>query len=347
MNLHYTIILFFCLPLNILEISSYEINKNKPYISPHTPTTLRVLSECDLHTSIYDNDSDMKSVKENFDRQTSQRFEEYEERMIKNRKRCKEQCDKDIKKIIVKDKIEKSFAEKLEKGCLRCGFGLGGVAASVGLFGGLGAYGWKSAATATAMELAKEAAEQAGAAAAADAGKNAVIAGLKELGVQNIAGQPLVSYLTATNYHNATFISSAINNQYSPSSCFFDFSGARSGPVARETFCTWVMQKSTAAANVQRNGASTNALVKKTIENIVTDAKKAAGEATEKAIEEVIQRSTDAVESTYAICQTAIIASVVALLIIVLVMIIIYLVLRYRRKKKMNKKTQYTKLLNQ
>ncbi|ETW32019.1 hypothetical protein PFFCH_00545 [Plasmodium falciparum FCH/4] len=39
--------------------------------------------------------------------------------------------------------------------------------------------------------------------------------------------------------------------------------------------------------------------------------------------------------------------SVLDILIIVLVMIIIYLVLHYRRKKKMNKKAQYTKLLNQ
>ncbi|CZT98659.1 rifin [Plasmodium falciparum NF54] len=348
MKLQYSKILLFSLPLNILVSSSYAHNKNKSYIAPHIPTTTtRVLSECNLYIPKYDNDADMKSVKENFDRQTSQRFEEYEERMIKNRQKRKEQRDKNIQKIIHKDKMEKNLAEKVEIGCLRCGCALGGVAASVGLFGGLGTYGWKIAATATAMELAKEAAEQAGAAAAADAGKNAVIAGLKELGVQNIAGQPLVSYLTATNYHNATFISSAINNQYSPSSCIFVSSGTRSGPVARETFCTWVMQKSTAAANVQRSSVSFNDLIIKTIENIVTDAKKAAGEATEKAIEEVIQRSTAAVESTYASCQSAIIASVVAIVVIALVMIIIYLVLRYRRKKKMNKKAQYTELLNQ
>ncbi|CDO61546.1 rifin, partial [Plasmodium reichenowi] len=39
--------------------------------------------------------------------------------------------------------------------------------------------------------------------------------------------------------------------------------------------------------------------------------------------------------------------SILAILIIVLVIIIIYLVLRYRRKKRMNKKAQYTKLLNE
>ncbi|ETW59921.1 hypothetical protein PFMC_04196 [Plasmodium falciparum CAMP/Malaysia] len=132
MKLHYIKILLFSLPLNILVTSSYVHDKNKPYITPHTPTTTsRVLSECDIPTSNYDNDADMKSVKENFDRQTSQRFDEYEERMSKKRQKCKEQCEKDIKQIILKDKMEKSLAEKVEKGCLRCGCGLGGVAATL------------------------------------------------------------------------------------------------------------------------------------------------------------------------------------------------------------------------
>ncbi|ETW43937.1 hypothetical protein PFNF135_01696 [Plasmodium falciparum NF135/5.C10] len=346
MKLHCSKILLFFFPLNILVTSYHVYSKNKPSITSHHTQTNRSLCECDTQSSIYDKDEDMKSVKENFDRQTSHRFEEYQERMKEKRQKRKEQRDKNVQKIIEKDKIENSLAEKVEKCCLRCGFGLGGVAASVGIFGTVAVKELTKAAITTATELAKEAAEKAGAAAAADAGKNAVIAGLKELGVQNIAGQPLVSYLTATNYHNATFISSAINNQYEPSSCIFYLSGTRSGPVARETFCTWVMQKSTAAANVQRSSVSFNDLIIKTIENIVSNAKNAAGEASKKATEEVIKTSTVAVESTYAICQNAIIASTVAILVIVLVMVIIYLILRYRRKKKMNKKLQYTKLLN-
>ncbi|EWC73408.1 surface antigen [Plasmodium falciparum UGT5.1] len=86
MKLYYSKILLFYHPLNILVSSSYENNKNKPYITQHTPIIIsRMLSECNIHKSIYDNDEDMKSVKENFDRQASQRFEEYEERMITNR----------------------------------------------------------------------------------------------------------------------------------------------------------------------------------------------------------------------------------------------------------------------
>ncbi|WP_228715144.1 hypothetical protein, partial [Klebsiella pneumoniae] len=93
----------------------------------------------------------MKSVKENFNRQTSQRFEEYEERMREKRQKCKEQCDKDIQQIILKDKIEKSLEEKVEKGCLRCGCGLGGVATSVGIFGAIAVNEWTKAATAAAV----------------------------------------------------------------------------------------------------------------------------------------------------------------------------------------------------
>ncbi|ETW45679.1 hypothetical protein PFMALIP_06263 [Plasmodium falciparum MaliPS096_E11] len=334
MKLHYTKILLFFFPLYILVTSYHVYSKNKPSITSHHTQTNRSLCECDTQSSSYDKDEEIKSVKEIFDRQTSQRFEEYEERMKEKRQKRKEERDKNIQQIIVKDKMQKSLAEKVEKSCLMCGCGLGGVAASVGLFGGLGIYGWKTAALATAKEAAKDAAMAAGEVARLKAGKDAVIAGLKELGVQNIAGQPLVSYFTATNYHNATFISSAINNQYEPSSCIFYLSGTRSGPVARETFCTWVMQKSTAAANVQRK-------------NIVSDAETVAQRAVEKATDEVIQRSIAVVDAKYVIFQNAIIASVVALLIIVLVMIIIYLVLRYRRKKKMNKKAHYTKLLNQ
>ncbi|KNC35052.1 rifin [Plasmodium falciparum RAJ116] len=129
-------------------------NKNKPYITQHTPIIIsRMLSECDIETSIYDNDEDMKSVKENFDRQTSQRFEEYEERMIKNRQKCKEQCEKDIKQIILKDKIDKSLEEKIEKGCLRCGCGLGGVAAGVGIIGPAAVKGLENAALLAASQM--------------------------------------------------------------------------------------------------------------------------------------------------------------------------------------------------
>ncbi|ETW39109.1 hypothetical protein PFTANZ_00171, partial [Plasmodium falciparum Tanzania (2000708)] len=137
MKLHYTKILLFFFPLNILLTSYHAHNKNKPSITPHhtRTTTSRLLSEYDTESSIYDSDEEINSVKEIFERQTSRRFEEYEERMITQRQKYKEQRDKDIQKIILKDKMEKNLAKKIEKGCLRCGCGLGSVAGSIGLFG--------------------------------------------------------------------------------------------------------------------------------------------------------------------------------------------------------------------
>ncbi|SOS79060.1 rifin [Plasmodium sp. gorilla clade G1] len=346
--MHYSEILFFSLSLNILITPSYAHNKNKSYITPHTPTnTSRVLSECNLYMPNYNNDADMKSVKENFDRQTSQRFEEYEERMQEKRRKCKEQCDKDIQEIILKDKMDKSLAEKVEIGCLRCGCGLGGVAAGVGLFGGLGIYGWKRAALATAIAEGAAKGAVTGEAARIPAAIDAVISGItKEFGVSTLGVQRLESFIDVENYMKVSVISEKVYSHYSTTCITFGPGAEPSNPI-----CTLMAKKLKLAREIpemlQGRAVSHMKVINKTLETIVSDAHNAAGEAVERATEEAIKTSTLAVESTYDICQTAIITSVVALLIIVLVMIIIYLVLRYRRKKKMNKKAQYTKLLNQ
>ncbi|ETW44907.1 hypothetical protein PFNF135_00682 [Plasmodium falciparum NF135/5.C10] len=357
MKLHYTKILLFFFPLNVLLTSYHAHNKNKASITPHhTPiTTSRVLSECDPYMPNYGNDDDMKSVKEHFDRQTSQRFEEYEERMKDKRQKHKEERDKNIQEIIKKDRMNKSLSEKIEKGCVRCGCALGGVAASVGLFGELGIYGWNAAATATAVAAAKEAAIVEGAAAAkakgAKEGVNALIKWLGEMGVSTLDGKELGSFINPENYTNAIFISKSVQVKYNGSNCLPLFSRTRSGPVDLEPFCTWLQKNSAAAAKVQRSGVSENFLVETTVKEIVAKATTHAEEAVEKAIEEatatLTKQKTSEIAATCMGYQTAIIASVCALLIIALVMIIIYLVLRYRRKKKMNKKAQYTKLLNQ
>ncbi|SOS77586.1 rifin [Plasmodium sp. gorilla clade G1] len=343
MKLNYAKILLFSFPLNILVSLSYENNKNESYIIPHTPYTIsRVLSECDLYMPNYDDDVHMKSVKENFDRQTSQRFEEYEERMQDKRKKCKEQCDKDIQEIIVKDKVQKSLAKKVEKGCLRCGCGLGGVAASVGLFGGLGIYGSKTAALASAKEAAKDAAVAAGEVARLKAGKDAVIAGItKEFRLSTLGVRGVESLFTENTYNNVINIARAINDEYGASKCLLY------GHVTDKPICPWVLEKSKAAPKISGKFFSTYESIKINVENIVSDAEPFATAAAQQATDEVIQRSIAVVDAKYVIFQNAIIASVVVLLIIVLVMIIIYLVLRYRRKKKMNKRAHYTKLLNQ
>ncbi|SOV78688.1 rifin PIR protein, putative [Plasmodium reichenowi] len=329
MKLHCHNILLFALPLNIfVSLSSYvHNNKNKIYItSHHIPTTTsRVLSECDTESSIYDKDEDMESVKENFERQTSQRFEEYQERMKEKRQKRKEQRDKNIQKIIQKDKMDKSLAEKIEKGCLKCGCGLGGVAASVGLFGGLGTYGWKTSAIAMA---AKEA--------GAEAGVKALIHKLKEaFPIPNFFDRSLEKAITPKTYCNADLISEAVKQRYELL--------CETGSSCEEHLLLQSYKSMPEAQRTQR---------------LVQNTKTIVGEAVEKASDVTTNftanemASLDAGEltkitTTSSYAYSAIGYSVLAILIIVLVMIIIYLVLRYRRKKKMNKKAQYTKLLNQ
>ncbi|SOV84163.1 rifin PIR protein, putative [Plasmodium reichenowi] len=300
MKLHYTKILLYFLPLNIL-VTLYQVNnKNKPYITPRHTTICasRVLSECEIQSSIYDNDVDMKSVKENFDRQTSQRFEEYEERMKDKRQKLKEECDKNIKEIIEKDKKDKSLAEKVEKCCLKCGCGLGGVAASVGLFGGLGIYGWKSAALAAATRKGTA------------AGIKAAIQGFKtKFGLETISGHPLNTVLNDNNFKHLMTLNQLVQSQYN-AICEHNPSNTAS------VLCSY-----------QRSlYADTYKAIVADVQKLATDAHQAATAAEEAEI--TLANAT----STYS--YSAIGYSVLAILIIVLVMLIIYLVLRYRRKKK-------------
>ncbi|SPJ13159.1 rifin PIR protein,putative [Plasmodium sp. DRC-Itaito] len=359
MKLHYSKILLFVLTLNILLTSYHAYNKNKPYIAPHhTPIyTSRVLSECDTEMSIYDKDEEMKSVKEKFERQTSQRFEEYEERMKVKRQKRKEQGDKNIQKIIHKDKMEKNLAEKIEKGCLRCGCGLGGVAGSIGLFGGIAINMWKPG----ALKIAIDKAIAAGATKIAEAAKAMgdaawaakVIAGLEEMGVSTVEGQALGSYITATSYKNASVITENVYNQY-VQTCN-GYSLGRVGFPFFDTnrdsrFCQLVLNK-TFVVSEKGKGISDVEVMKTAVQTMMSEAEgvaKAAEAAKSAELTAAIKaRQAGVINTIFMSKQTAIIASVVAILIIVLIMVIIYLILRYRRKKKMKKKTQYTKLLNE
>ncbi|SOV84235.1 PIR protein [Plasmodium reichenowi] len=259
--------------------------------------------------------------------------------MEDKRQKRKEERDKNIQKIIEKDKMEKSLEQKIEKGCLMCGCGLGGVAASVGIFGTVAVNELTKAAIAAAEIAATDAAIAKGLAAGAEEGMKAVIAGLKAVGVSRLDNKELVSYFTAENYIDVKNIALAINRQYDASSCIL----VTGGSGAQKPICPWVRENFGAAGN----GASAYKSIEIAVKPIVSEAESVAETAAKRATAEAIEASTLPAESTYAGCQTAIIASVVAIIIIALVMIIIYLVLRYRRKKNMNKKAQYTKLLNQ
>ncbi|ETW45490.1 hypothetical protein PFNF135_00012 [Plasmodium falciparum NF135/5.C10] len=273
MKLHYSKILLFSLPLNILVSSSSNAHNNKPYIKSHTSTTTwRGLSEYDPYIPNYDNDAEMKSVKENFDRQTSQRFDEYEERM--------------------KGKRQKR----------------GGVAPVWGLISGLWYATWSQYVSRVASK------------AAVDVGVRAAIEGLKEFYSlpKIISVSEIEEFVTPTNYfHKMSFVTFV--QKVNSTKCV-------SADASKEAFCDFVTNKG--PGELYRGAARIAEIADQTAKDtVVTETAKYASQTT-----------------TYS---TAIIASIVAIVVIVLVMVIIFLILRYRRKMKMNKKLQYTKLLNE
>ncbi|CDO61950.1 rifin [Plasmodium reichenowi] len=322
MKLHYPKILLICLPLNILLTSSSNgnnnNNNNESHITPHHTQTNRSLCESDIESSIYDNDAEMKSVKENFNRQTSQRFEKYEELMQEKRQKRKEERDKNIQNIIEKDKMDKSLVEKVEKGCLRCGCGLGGVAASVGLFGGLGIYGSEMAATAVAAKAA------------------GIAEGLK-VGLESVIAIAKLSFDFPEGTIPAIEVADLMavgkfTDGVSLHGIFECISSNIKGQWGAQVYNKFFLAVDTMAKKTLTEFNEMNPIPVAAVEKAVTKG------------EEVAIAATHA---KYTHLYSAIGYSVLAILIIVLVMIIIYLILRYRRKKKMEKKDKYTKLLNQ
>ncbi|SCM18849.1 PIR protein, putative [Plasmodium sp.] len=382
MKIHYINILLFPLPLNILLLSSqvYNQRNHKSTILLNTPKipTNRSLCECELYArSNYDNDPQMREVMENFDQQTSQRFEQYEERMKSTRQKCKDQCDKEIQKIILKDKLEKelmdnfatlqtdiqsdaiptcvcekSVAHKMEKFCLNYGVDVGGgVTLSSGVLGGIGEaalYAWKPKALEVAIKAALEAGATKIAAAAEAAGKTRgveiVIKVLKDWGINDFCPVLFKSIGNTTPYNDSATIISTIIAEHERM-C----SSLAAGPT--NTICTKVGESFNIISNINYTHFPTNYGIKKGITELVGKATKtadaAAKIATENAKAKITTEQTTAINTIFMGKQTTIIASIVAILVIVLIMVIIYLILRYRRKKKMKKKLQYIKLLEE
>ncbi|CDO61649.1 rifin [Plasmodium reichenowi] len=345
MKVHYFNILLFALPLNILVKKCHVRSTQKnPSITQKIPTTRR-LCECDPYMPNYDNDLEMKEVMDNFSKQTLQRFHEYDERLQSKRKQCKDKCDKEIQKIILKDKIdkelmdkfstlqtdiqsdaiptcvcEKSMAEKVEKGCLRCAQNLGGIVVpSSGVIGEIGAfavYAWKT----TALDVATKYALTEATKAATRAGVKAVK--LKIQGLRVIFSNPREGYfdisgiVTEANFNSPTALHKSAM-ELASKSCKFG------GRESTSSFCSTIQNGDTTTFRELAEAGS--AKFKTTFE-----AQKGAIEAAQE----------KAIETTFMSNQTAIIASIVAIVVIVLIMVIIYLILRYRRKKKMKKKLQ-------
>ncbi|CDO61751.1 rifin [Plasmodium reichenowi] len=369
MKVHYIKLLLLALPLNILVYNQGN-HKRTTHYTPKIPTT-RSLCECELYMPNYDNDPQMKEVMENFDRQTSQRFHEYDDRMKTTRQKCKEQCDKEIQKIILKDRLEKqmaqqlttletkidtddiptcicekSVADKVEKGCLRCGGVLGGgIAPSVGILGGIGQVAltaWKVAALKAAGRYAMKEGLAFGKIASEAAGRNAVIGSLKKYFlIEELDGIPLKSFFRLTPYNDVTKFANTIIEQLNRN-CGLSSTGSNEG--LRTLICTNV-QKGQEGVSIVQNAVSRalNGLVEK-----ATGTANHAAKTTTKGVADIITRQqTSEIASTYMSNQIANIAPIIAIVVIVLIMVIIYLILRRRRKKKMKKKLQYIKLLEE
>ncbi|SOS80098.1 rifin [Plasmodium sp. gorilla clade G1] len=376
MKVHYINILLFAFPLNVLV--HYQRNHMKTILHKlkTEPTkTHRTLCDCELYTpSNYENDPEMKELMENFNRQTSERFRQYDERVQYKRKQCKEQCDKDIQKIILKDKIgkqmakqfsslenninnndiptcvcEKSIADRTEKFCLKCGYEIGGgMLQSFGLLGGIGEVAlnaWKSGALLGAEKAAIAEGVAKGAVAGETAGKKVIIEVLQKFFfLDNLNGTSLQSFFNSTPYTAVTKISSAIDTQMYASCDAF------SGKIGNEAFCglrkTLNIVATPGKQSVEQKTALTKA-VTQFVEKAKLTAKIQAAEVSSETSSKILTKQTALIEAGFDSSTTSIYASIIVILIIVLIMVIIYLILRYRRKKKMKKKLQYIKLLEE
>ncbi|EUR72745.1 hypothetical protein PFBG_02320 [Plasmodium falciparum 7G8] len=374
MKVHYINILLFALPINIL------VNTHKePFITHHTPKipTTRLLCECDLYMPNYENDPQMKKIMENFDRQTSQRFHEYDDRMKTTRQEYKEQCDKEIQKIILKDKLEKelikkfatlqtdiysdaiptcicktSMADKVEKTCLKCTQNLGGIVApSSGVLAGIaeGAlYAWKPNALQTAIEAALKAntanISAAGIKAGQVTGTNALIKGLNAL---NIGELGIGSWEPLINPVDYTKVSGIIK-------IIFDKKTEMCGLNqldANKIMCNRIGTSLGTTVEYGPRRPPDIIVISEKVNEIVEGTKGAADVAAEAARESATNaikvQETRLLEAGFNSSISSINASIIAIVVIILIMVIIYFILRYRRKKKLKKKLQYIKLLEE
>ncbi|ETW50193.1 hypothetical protein PFMALIP_01737 [Plasmodium falciparum MaliPS096_E11] len=346
MMFHYFNILLCSLPLNILLTPSYEINmKSHNRSTLHTINTKSVkihrsLCECNLYTSTYDNDPEMKEVMQQFDDRSAQRFKEYEEMLQYKRKQCKKQCDKDIQKIILKDKIEKeltenfsalqthistndiptcicekSVADKVEKTCLKCGGILGGgIVPGWSLVSGLGYMAWTRYIAAKVLEEGIKKGLEVGLV------KVTEIATQMIRDVNKVPSIDILQKITTGNFSDGVSLYDIFKTIDSTMSTeletqgYYDFSLSVQSIADDPAKLKWCSQKVADVTNAVADGEA----------SVLTEAAPVTSG-----------------------LNTAIIASIVAIVVIILVMLIIYLILRYRRKKKIHKKLQYIKLLQQ
>ncbi|KOB62627.1 hypothetical protein PFHG_04336 [Plasmodium falciparum HB3] len=344
MMLNYTNILLFYLSLNILSSSSEVYNQRNHYITRTPKATTRTLCECELYApSNYDNDPEMKAVMQGFDRQTSQRFEEYDERMKTTRQKCKDKCDKEIQKIILKDKLEKelmykfatlqtdvqsdaiptcvcekSLADKTENFCLNCGKNMTAIAPLWGLICGAGYAGWTNYVATTIAKMATDAGIQ--------KGLEVGLAKVTELATKLLGGADKIPRFNVGELITV----GKITDDITLSGIFKTLDIAmleKYDDGLYSEFSTWIQsiaQKPTFPKDFTEQAQAVSTAFSETKAGVLAEGASKTSSLT-----------------------TGITASLIAIVVIVLILIIIYLVLRYRRKKKMKKKLQYIKLLEE
>ncbi|SPJ08255.1 PIR protein, putative [Plasmodium sp. DRC-Itaito] len=341
MKVHYFNILLFDLPLNIL-VDNHRNHDIARHHTPKIPTT-RSLCECELYAPAnYDSDAQMKIVMQQFDDRTTQRLRDYYERMQSKRMQCKERCDKESQKIILKDKLEKelmdkfvtldtdiqsdaiptclcerSVADKTEKFCLNCGKNMGAIAPWWGLVCGAWYAGWINAATATAIELATQ---------------EGIKAGIAKV-IAQIKGSSIYSMLSDVQWPN--FIN---GSNYSTSSGLFK--AVESAIDA----CERAGRTHSGTIGFARSALSKQ---KGWFGPVAEAGQEAARAKTADLTPIYTTKELSKVTSTGAILSDPIIISAIVVVTIAVILLIIYLILRYRRKKKMKKKLQYIKLLEE
>ncbi|ETW50086.1 hypothetical protein PFMALIP_01950 [Plasmodium falciparum MaliPS096_E11] len=348
---------------------------NKPSTTPRHIQTTRLLCECELYMHNYDNDPEMKRVMQQFHDRTTQRFHEYDDRMKTTRQKCKDKCDKEIQKIILRDKIEKeltekfsalhtdiqsddiptcicekSLADKVEKGCLRCGGVLGGgVMPGFGAIGGTALYAlnqWKTVALLSATNYATAKGLAAGKIAGDSKGMEVVIFGLKHFRVDELFPGIFNSFVDKNIYTEVANIANSILVKYNSTCMSLDTSITVPAACSEFQINLGIHISKHNTLGIPAYTAIPNKLGL-LLEKATKTAKAEAANVRTTISSKIITEETDVINTIYMSNQTAIIASIVAIVVIVLIMVIIYLILRYRRKKKMKKKLQYIKLLEE
>ncbi|SOS81712.1 PIR protein, putative [Plasmodium sp.] len=256
--------------------------------------------------------------------------------MKNTRQECKEQFDKEIQKIILKDKLEKELMDKFATLHTDMARVLGEIAA-------FALKGWKTEAIAAATKYAmKEGAAQ-GAAKGLAEGMRVTIGVLKKHGVGELCPELLESIGSKIHYTDAGQISKIILQKLET------YCGLGSTPDGLS--CMGIRTKLGLIISGNRQPPPDYIYIPQMMKEIVYKAKLTADDVTKTISERVTdiltRQQTSEIAATYASWQIPIIASIVAIVVIILVMVIIYLVLRYRRKKKMKKKLQYIKLLEE